>query len=108
MAHNAKKLAKGQALSSGRFLEPIIIIWEDHAVSHEPSWFPIEQAREFNKKAPENISVGFPVACSRKYITLAQTCGDADGTIADVIRIIRSCIVKVVKLKKCRGIKKRK
>lgn len=65
------------------------IEWTDHAVN-KFGWAPIDEIKVL---PVENTSVGYVVDETDKAIALAQSVGHT-GRAAEVLTIIKSCIVK--------------
>ena len=79
----------------------VIVVWQDHVAIHEPSWIRAEElVPACDKEPPYNVSVGWPVRVNKKTLTIAQTIGADDGTAADLLKIIRSCIVTILPVRR--------
>jgi hypothetical protein len=68
--------------------------WTDHAISSKNQWTDVDAAKVLELHC---VSVGFQVDETNDAIALAQNVGE-NGSVAEVMTILKSCITKKVKL----------
>lgn len=75
--------------------DAIIVYWKDHYSL--AGWHTIDN---IGPSGHVNVSIGFlfPQEGSNDYLTLAQTVYEDGSTVADVLYILRTDVIKVIEL----------